>query len=141
MGDVLITKMILACLMTCLGLLLLAGCDLLKETSSDFTIKVSGTEGLRFSGHYSVVAAEALPEPVNAQGVIPMEYTGKGVIALCSFRKLVENGSLRVEILKNGKVISESETSAPYGFLSLKTPIPEKNTIIAQIMRKILVSE
>jgi hypothetical protein len=135
------TKSILHCLMVCLCLLSLTGCDLLKDTSSDFTIKICGTEGLKFSGHYSIVGAKALPEPVNAQGTIPMEYKGKGVIALCSFRKLIQNGSLKVEILKNGKVISESETSVPFGFVSLKTPIPEKNTIIAQIVRKILGSE
>jgi hypothetical protein len=98
---------------------------------------VYGTEGLKFSGHYSIVGTRTLPEPVNAHGVIPMEYRGRGAITLCSFRKLTERGSLKVEILKDGKVISESETSIPYGFVSLKTPIPEKNTIIAQIMRKV----
>jgi hypothetical protein len=127
--------------MVCLSLLFLAGCGLLKDRSSDFTIKVCGTEGLKFRGHYSIVGTKALPEPIDTHGVIPMEYKGKGVIALCNFRKLTENGSLKIEILKNGKVISESETSIPYGFVSLKTPIPEKNTIVAQIMRKVFGSE
>ena len=70
-----------------------------------------------------------------------MEYKGRGTIALCSFRKLTEEGSLKVEILRNGKAISESETNIPYGFVSLKTPIPEKNTIIVQLMRKVFGSE
>jgi hypothetical protein len=70
-----------------------------------------------------------------------MEYKGKGAIALCNFRKLTENGSLRIEILKDGKVLSESETSIPYGLVSLKTPIPEKNTIITQLMRKVFGNE
>jgi hypothetical protein len=52
-----------------------------------------------------------------------------------------EKGFLKVEIPKNGPVIKESETRIPYGFVSLKTPIPEKNTIIAQIMRKIFNTE
>jgi hypothetical protein len=135
------TKLILHRLIICLCLLLLAGCDLSKDARSDFTIKVCGTEGLKFSGHYSIVGARTLPEPVDAHGVIPMEYRGRGVIALCSFRKLTEKGSLKVKILKDGKVISESETSISYGFVSLKTPIPEKNTIITQIMRKVFNSE
>jgi hypothetical protein len=129
-------KVNLRCFMVCLGLLLLAGCGLLKDTSSDFTIKLSGTKGLEFSGHYSIVGAKILPEPINAHGVIPMEYKGKGVIALCGFRKLTENGYLKVEILKDGEVMLESETSTPYGFVALKAPIPEKNTIIKQFMRK-----
>ena len=135
------TKLIFLCSILFLCLLLPAGCDLSKDTSSDFTIKVYGTEGLKFSGHYSIVGTRTLPEPVNAHGVIPMEYRGRGTIALCNFRKLTDEGSLKVEILKDGKIISESETSISYGFVSLKTPIPEKNTIITQIVRKILNSE
>jgi hypothetical protein len=134
-------KLILHCFMICLCLLFLTGCGFLKDTSSDFTIKVCGTEGIKFRGHYSIVGTEALPEPINTQGVIPGEYKGKGVMVLCNFRKLTENGSLKIEILKDGKVISESETNIPFGFVSLKTPIPEKNTIIAQLMRKVLGSE
>ena len=109
-------KLILHYSILFLCLLFFAGCDLLQDTSSDFTIKVCGTEGLKFSGHYSIVGAKALPEPVNAHGVIPMEYSGKGAIALCSFRKLTEEGSLKIEILKNDMVISESETSHPLWF-------------------------
>jgi hypothetical protein len=127
--------------MVCLCLLSLTGCDLLKDTSSDFAIRVCGTEGLKFSGHYSIVGTKALPEPINAHGVIPMEYRGKGATALCNFRKLTENGSLKIEILKDGKVLSESETSIPYGSVSLKTPISPKSTIIAQTMRKVFGNE
>jgi hypothetical protein len=141
MGMYIETKLILHCSILFLCLLLPAGCDLSKDANSDFTIKVCGTEGLKFSGHYSIVGTKILPEPVNAQGVIPIEYKGRGGIALCNFRKLTTEGSLKVEILKNGKVISESETSLPYGFVSLKTPIPEKNTIITQIMRKLFSKE
>ena len=134
-------KLILHCCILFLCLLSLTGCDLSKDASSDFIIKVCGTEGLKFSGHYSIVGAKTLPEPIDTHGVIPMEYSGKGAIALCSFRKLTEEGSLKIEILKNNMVISESETSLPYGFVSLKTPIPEKNTIIEQFMREVFGKE
>ncbi len=135
------TKSILHCFVACLCFLALANCGLLKDTNSDFIIRVSGTEGLRFSGHYSLVGTKELPEPVHAHAIIPGEYKGKGVTALCSFRKLTEKGTLKVEILKDGKMVSESETSVPYGFVSLKAPMPEKNTIIAQIMGKIFRSQ
>jgi hypothetical protein len=135
------TKLILYYSILFLCLFLPAGCDLSKDTSSDFTVKVCGTEGLKFSGHYSIVETNTLPEPVNVHGVIPMEYKGKGAIALCGFRKLTKEGSLKIEILKDGKVLSESETSISYGFVSLKTPIPEKNTIFTQIMKKVFSSE
>jgi hypothetical protein len=135
------TKFIWNCFVLCLCFLSLANCGLLKETTSDFTIRVSGTEGLKFSGHYSLVGTKALPEPVHAHAAIPGEYKGKGVMALCSFRKLTEMGSLKVEILKDGKVMSEAETRTPFGYVSLKTPMPEKNTIIAQIMGKVFGNE
>jgi hypothetical protein len=114
-------KLTLHCFILCLCLLLPVGCGLLNDGGSDFTIKVCGTEGLRFSGHYSVVGTKVPSEPIKAYGVIPMEYEGKGVIALCCFRKLTENGSLKVEILKSGKMISESETNIPYGSVSLRS--------------------
>jgi hypothetical protein len=123
--------------MVWLCILCFTGCGLLSDTSPDFAIRVCGTEGLKFSGHYSIVGTNTLPEPITAQGVIPMEYKGRGTIALCSFRKLTEEGSLKVEILRNGKAILESETNIPYGFVSIKTPIPEKDTIIAQLIRKV----
>ena len=134
-------KLILHYCILFLCLFSLTGCDLSKNASSDFIIKVCGTEGLKFSGHYSIVGAKTLPEPIDTHGVIPMEYRGKGAIVLCSFRKLTKEGSLKVEILKDGKAISESETSISYGFVSLKTPIPEKKTIIAQVMRRVFGNE
>jgi hypothetical protein len=134
-------KSTLSCLIFCLCLLLPAGCGLLNDTSSDFTIKICGTKGLEFSGHYSIVGTKALPEPIRAHGVIPMEYEGKGVIALCCFRKLTEKGSLKVRILKDGKVVLEAETNIPYDSVSLKTPISPKSTITEQIMRKAFGNE
>jgi hypothetical protein len=135
------TKFSRHCYIACLCLVFLTGCGLSKDTNSHFTIRVSGTEGLKFSGHYSIVGTKALPEPVHAHAEAPGEYKGKGVMALCSFRKLTEMGSLKVEILRDGKVISEAVTSAPFGYVSLKTPRPEKNTIIAQIMGKVFGNE
>lgn len=87
------------------------------------------------------MVGDNLPSPVNVRGTAPAEYKGKGVVAICFFRKLTEHGSLKVEIVKDGKVVSESETSAPFGFVSMKTPLPEKNTIIAMVLRKILGGE
>ena len=88
-------KLILRCSILFLCLLFFAGCDLLQDTSSDFTIKVCGTEGLKFSGHYSIVGAKALPEPVNAHGVIPMEYSGKGLLLFVVSENLPKRGLSR----------------------------------------------
>lgn len=115
----------------------LASCDLLKDVNPDYLIRVSGTNGLKFSGHYSIAETKALPEPINVHGVVPGEYNGKGAVAMCYFRKLDEKGFLKVEILKDGKILSESETNIPYGFVSLKTPLPERNTILDCVIKRV----
>jgi hypothetical protein len=113
-----------------------SGCGFFQGGGSEFIIKITGTEGLSFSGHYAIVVGDSLPAPINVRGIMSAEYKGKGVIAVCFFRKLTEKGSLKVEIVKDGKIVSESETNVPYGFVSMKTPLPEKNTIVVDILRK-----
>lgn len=120
---------------------LLGGCGTSGEMYDDFIIRVSGTVGLKFSGHYLIVKGNALPEPLNARGAVPLEYKGRGSMAVCYFRKLMGNGSLKIEVLKNGKIVAKSETSTPYGSISLKTPMPGTNTIVAQRLRKVFGGE
>ena len=128
-------------LIFCICMISVSGCGFFQGAGSDFTVKITGSEGLTFSGHYAIVVGNSLPAPINVKGTAPAEYKGKGVIAICFFRKLTEQGSLKVEIIKDGKIVSESETSIPHGFVSMKTPLPEKNTIIAQLLRKLLGGE
>ncbi len=125
----------------CTCIILVSGCGFFQGEGSDFTIKITSTDGLIFSGHYAIVVGDSLPAPINVRGTMSTEYKGKGVIAVCFFRKLTERGSLKVEIVNDGKVVSESETNAPYGFVSMKTPLPEQNTIIAQLLKKFLGSK
>jgi hypothetical protein len=128
-------------LIYCICIFFVSGCGFFQGAGSDFTIKITGTEGLTFSGHYAIVMGDSLPAPINVRGTTSAEYKGKGVIAVCFFRKVTETGSLKVEIVKDGKVVSESVTNAPYGFVSMKTPLPETNSIIAQLLKKFLGSE
>jgi hypothetical protein len=120
-----------------IGIITLGGCtEVYKAVESDFIIKVSGTKDLKFNGHYSFVAAGSTPIPVNMVGTVPTEYPGKGVMALCLFRKTTLEGSLKVEILQGEKVVAEGEAVVPYGVVSLKTPVPGKDNIIMQILKK-----
>ncbi len=47
-------------------------------------------------------------------------------------------GALKVEILRDGKTISEGAADTPYGVVTLKTPLPDKNTIVNQILKMVL---
>ena len=120
------------------ALIIFIGCgDGIKGMESAFTIKVTGSDNLKFSGNYSFVGTGAIPEPVNIEGTAPAEYKGNGIAALCMFRKITAEGSLKVEILKEDKVVSSTGTTQPYGIISLGK-IPETNSIINQILGKIL---
>lgn len=122
-----------------IGILPLLGCgDGLKSVESDVTIKVSGTEGLIFTGYYSIVATGSTPKPINVKGSVPAEYPGKGVMGLCLFQKASGDGSLKVQILKDGKVVAEGESAAPEGVVTLKTPLPGAENIIIQILKKFM---
>jgi len=118
---------------------ILWGCgDTFKGMESDLTISVTGTPGLKVSGHYAIVATGEVPKPQNVEGTVPVEYQGKGLTVLCLFRKTTAEGTLKVEITRSYKVIAASETQAPMGFMSLTTPPPEAESLIGQILNKIL---
>lgn len=114
--------------------LFIYGCtDGLKGMESSYAIKVTGTEKMEFSGYYSFVGMEGAPKPVNVKAVVPAEYKGKGVAAVCVFRKTNAEGALKIEILKDGKVESSSETTQPMGVVTLGK-IPDTNSIINKIL-------
>ena len=122
-----------------IAIIILGGCaEIYKAVESDFVIKVSGTKDLKFNGHYSFVAAGSTPVPQNVEGTVPIEYQGKGVMALCLFRKTTIEGSLKVEIFKGEKMLIGGETVVPYGVVSLKTPVPGTDNIIIQILKKFI---
>lgn len=129
-------KNILLCLTV--TLLLLYGCtNSLKEMESSYTIRITGSANLKVSGHYSFVGAGTIPKPVNIEAVVPVEYKGKGIAAVCVFRKTTADGTLKVEILKEEKVVSSSETTQPFGMVSLGK-IPDTDSIINKMSRAIL---
>jgi hypothetical protein len=127
-------------LLLLLTALWLSGCSdgliKLMGLSSDFTIKVSGTEGLKFKGHFAITDTAANPNLQNVEGKVPAQYQGKGLMALCLFRKTSPAGSLKVEIIKGEKVVTAGETFIPFGVVSLKTPVPGSDNLIIQLLKR-----
>ena len=118
--------------------LLLYGCaDGLKDMETSYTVKVTGSEKMKFSGNYSFAGLTGVPNPVHVDAVVPMEYSGRGVAAGCVFRKTTAEGTLKVEILKDGKVASSMETTQPFGVITLGKA-PDTNSIINKILGMIL---
>lgn len=91
------------------------------QTKPGFTIKVTGTDGLEFSGNYMIVTSDGKTASKSVEGKIPAEYQVDGAMVSVSFQKKVEKGKLKVEILKGDKVMAESDTDAAYGVVSAST--------------------
>lgn len=121
-----------------IAIIFLGGCgESLKGVDAEYSIKVSGTDQLPFSGHYTIASTVSIPKPVSVSGNAPSEYAGKGFAAACVFRKTTAEGKLKVEILKGKDVVSAKETTEPFGIITLGK-IPDKNSLINQILGKIL---
>lgn len=101
----------------------ITGCD----GNSVFTIKVSGTTGLEFSGSYLVTTSNGQSTSEPVAGTVPAEYSVTGTnritvsIVSVELQKQTEEGTLKVEILKGDEVIANSETTAPYAVVSVAT--------------------
>lgn len=101
------------------GFFTCSGCST-SSVESNFTIKVSGTSGLEFSGHYITVTAGHISSWELVGGKVPNQYSVSGNIVSCTFRKKTERGTLSVQIVKDGKVVSVSETAVSYGSVNLR---------------------
>jgi len=112
-------KLIVAILLVSIGGLFFAGCGGSLSTDSEFQIKVSGTTGLEFSGSYMTVTSGGQSTSKSVEGTVPAQYTVTGNMVSVAFQKQVESGTLKVEILKDGKVINSSDTTAAYGVVSV----------------------
>jgi hypothetical protein len=88
---------------------------------NQFEIRVGGHSGIQFSGAYMLVDRSGKSVSKTIDGLTPKVIKVNGSIVSCSFQKMVEHGSLRVEILKNGQMDANSETSAAYGVVTAAT--------------------
>ena len=107
-------------------LIAFAGCISVKTpvTIATYTIEVSGTSGLQFTGKYGgvVPGAEPVIQPVTS--VVPTQFTIQGTsdtIVYCSFVKFGEAGTLNVFIYKDGELATQGGTAAPFGSVTLAT--------------------
>lgn len=138
-------KLILVILLVCMVGLIFTGCggslpaggsgggD--SRVDREYQIKVSGTTGLKFSGSYtsftkatsasggnytSPSGVQYTPKTVIIEGVVPAEYSAKGISVSVNIKKEAESGTLKVEIFEAGTPMTTvTEITAPYGMASI----------------------
>jgi len=86
-----------------------------------FTVSVSGTAGLRFTGR---MVADGQAQEVS--GAVPAQYEVTGHELICSFKKTDAEGSIVLAVSEpNGGVQGRCNTPAPFGGVRaeiLRTP-------------------
>jgi hypothetical protein len=90
-------------------------------SEADFTIRLSGTDGMQFQGSYRVVNAAGSSTSQSVSGTLPAQYQVRGRHVSANFQKQAEAGSLKVEIVRGSQVLARSETTAPYGIATAAT--------------------
>jgi hypothetical protein len=83
-------------------------------------VRLTGTAGLPFTGNCSF-SNRAGTNSKSYEDVLPFQITGENADTVnCSFiSKSDFRHDLKLEILKDGKVVGESDTGAPYGVVSV----------------------
>jgi len=85
---------------------------------SEFGINITGTAGIFFTGNYMVINNGQLVTK-NVKGTVPIIYNVSGDAVSCTFQKESGDGTLKVQIIKGGKIIKESETTDASGTVSI----------------------
>jgi hypothetical protein len=83
--------------------------------TSEYTLRVSGTPGLKFSANLGGASLINGPSGQSFEGTVPAEYKMVGTVVGCTFQKLAQHGTLKIEIIRDGKVVAHSQTSDPHG--------------------------
>ncbi len=95
------------------------------EAATSAIVRISGTEGLAFTGNYGVVE-EGLESVEGRLGATPTDYEvpiNNGPVNFDAisavFEKQGAEGDLKVEILVDGEVVDSGETDAENGVVSV----------------------
>jgi len=101
--------------------------NIMQQATGNYTIKVSGTVGLYFTGEYEAYFYELDPNTYTlyytfsefpVEGQVPAEYTFEAMVAGGFFQKLTGDETLlRVEIWKDGVLQDSASTTDPWGAL------------------------
>ncbi len=106
---------------TTLALCLLAAAVGCGKADRPMMVRVTGTAGVRFTGHYVLHGGgQESREPLDQTVPFVVELLGTDVS--CMAQKLVEEGTLRVEILVDGEPVAFDWTRDHYGHVSVVTP-------------------
>jgi len=83
-----------------------------------FVIKVTGDEGLSYQGSILVTQPDGSSESRSVSGRVPGQAEATGSMVSCTMQKNGTSGRLALTIERDGAVVKQAETTAPYGVVS-----------------------
>ena len=106
------------------------GVEPTKSGQSTVVVRVSGTEGVRYFASYGLLQdrLERRTETLEAGPTsyeVPVEERGPTYdVVYVNFMKLVPEGRLRVEVVRDGEVVASEATGEYEGVISLNYALP-----------------
>lgn len=88
----------------------------------DFTVKVSGTKGLKFQGDIDVVSSDGSSNSESVSGTVSKTIAiKKAAMISVVLQNQGASGTMDVQVFHQGQLVKESKTSAQYGTVSVAT--------------------
>jgi hypothetical protein len=84
----------------------------------DFVLTITGTDGLTFTGACQLRTAEGTVE-MPLDGVVPEHREVRGLGLKCMIEKAGREGTITVEVLRDGKVVSYNSNSGSSGIFNV----------------------
>lgn len=102
---------------------LLTGCSY-NRTNSQFIVRISGsTNGIQFDGQCTAQKAgfwsrESVAQSLDVKGTVesasqPQDYETSGFFIYCAVANQSTNGTITVELLREGNVVTSGQSSSP----------------------------
>jgi hypothetical protein len=84
----------------------------------DFVLAITGTDGLTFTGACQLRTSDGTVE-MPLDGVVPEHREVRGLGLKCVIEKAGREGTLTVEVLRDGKVVSYNSNSGSAGIFNV----------------------
>jgi hypothetical protein len=84
----------------------------------DFVLAITGTDGLTFTGACQLRTSDGTIE-MPLDGVVPEHREVRGLSLKCVIEKAGREGTLTVEVLRDGKVVSYNSNSGSAGIFNV----------------------
>ena len=86
--------------------------------SHDFVLMITGTDGLAFAGSCTLKTADGVVD-LPLDGTVPEHHEVRGTGLRCVIEKAGREGTLTVEVMRDGQIVSYNSNSGSAGVFNV----------------------